>query len=74
MPSKVRSEMSGQVIDRVDLADGAGSIVLYDWMAEEVKDGRNLARVDAGGNVLWKARQPKACRTASLACSGMADR
>ena len=50
--------MSGQVIDRVDLADGAGSIVLYDWMAEEVKGGRNLVRVDADGNVLWKAAPP----------------
>lgn len=50
--------MSGQVIDRVDLADEAGSIMLYDWMAEDVKDGRNLTRVDADGNILWKALPP----------------
>ena len=50
--------MSGQIIDRVDLADRAGSIVLYDWMAEAVKDGRNLMRIDAEGNILWKASPP----------------
>lgn len=50
--------MSGLVIDRVDLAGEAGSIVLYNWMAEDVKDGRNLMRVDAEGNVLWKASPP----------------
>ncbi|TCU10022.1 hypothetical protein EV132_12213 [Rhizobium sullae] len=32
--------------------------MLYDWMAEEVKDGRNLMRVDAEGNILWKASTP----------------
>ena len=50
--------MSVQIIDQVDLADGSGSIVLYDWMAEEVKDGRNLMRVDPEGNILWKASSP----------------
>ncbi|RXF73014.1 hypothetical protein EK403_12830 [Hansschlegelia zhihuaiae] len=50
--------MSGPVIDRVNLADKAGSILLYDWMAEDVKDGRNLMRVDIKGNVLWKASPP----------------
>ncbi|WP_256749310.1 hypothetical protein [Mesorhizobium sp. Mes31] len=50
--------MSGQVIDRVDLADEAGSIMLYDYMAKDMKDGRNLMRVDADGNILWKALPP----------------
>jgi len=58
MSSKSEVQMSGQVIDRVDLADQAGSIVLYDWMAEEVKDGRNLMRIDVEGNILWKASPP----------------
>jgi len=47
--------MSGQVIDRVDLADQAGSMLLCDWMAEAVKDGRNLMRIDGEGKILWKA-------------------
>jgi len=50
--------MSGQVIDRVDLPDKAGSIVLYDWMSEEVKDGQNLLRIDPEGGVLWRAKPP----------------
>ena len=52
--------MSQQIIDRVDLTPEAGSIVLYDWMAEEVKDGRNLMRVDPGGKIIWKASPPRA--------------
>lgn len=47
--------ISVQIIDRIDLANGAGSIMLYDWMAEEVKDGGNLMRVDADGTILWRA-------------------
>lgn len=50
--------MSGQIIDRIDIADVAGSIILYDWMAEELKDGCNLMRVDADGNIIWKASPP----------------
>lgn len=50
--------MSEQIIDRVDLADEAGSIVLYDCMSEEVNDGRNLIRVGPKGNILWKASPP----------------
>lgn len=54
--------MSARVMDRLDLAGDAGSIVLYDWMAEEVKYGRNLMRLDANGQVRWKATpiQPSA--------------
>ncbi len=32
--------------------------MLYDGAAEGMKDGRNLVRVDAKGNVLWKASPP----------------
>ena len=49
--------MSGQIINRVDLPDEAGSIVLYDWMSDNVKDGRNLMRVDAHG-ILLRATSP----------------
>lgn len=38
--------------------DWAGSILLYDWMAKEVEGGRNLMRVDAEGQILWKASPP----------------
>lgn len=51
--------MSEHIKKRIDLPDLAGSIVLCDWMAEEVKDGQNLMRIDAGGRVLWKAKPPQ---------------
>ncbi|MDF2809230.1 MAG: hypothetical protein K0S56_261 [Microvirga sp.] len=50
--------MSGQIIDRVDLPDDGGSIVLYDWVSDDSKDGRNLVRVDPEGRTLWEATPP----------------
>ena len=50
--------MSGQIINRVDLPDEAGSIVLYDWMSDVVREGRNLMRVDAHDSILLKATSP----------------
>ncbi|WP_207779352.1 hypothetical protein [Zavarzinia aquatilis] len=59
--------ISVQILDCIDLANGAGSIMLYDWMAEEVKDGGNLMRVDANGTILCGEpyRLQRMCRTAS---------
>jgi hypothetical protein len=50
--------MSGQIINRVDLPDEAGSIVLYDWMSDDVKDGRNLMRVDTEDGILLRPSPP----------------
>ncbi len=50
--------MSSGIMDRIDLPDGGGSILLCDYMPEEVKDGRNLMRVNAGGDIVWKASLP----------------
>jgi len=50
--------MSAQIIDRVELPDEAGSIVLCDWMSDDMKDGRNLVKVDREGGVLWRAAPP----------------
>ena len=50
--------MADHVIDRVDLPEGAGSVLLDDWMSKEVKDGSNLMRVDPEAGVLWKATPP----------------
>ncbi|WP_020178442.1 hypothetical protein [Methylopila sp. M107] len=54
--------MAAQLMERIDLADDQGSIALYDHMAEEVKDGRNLMRLDARGHILWKASPPAAAQ------------
>lgn len=49
---------TARVFNRIELPENAGSITLFDWMAEEVKDGRNLVRADADGRVLWQAEPP----------------
>lgn len=49
--------MNAEVRQRIQFADG-GAITLYDWMAEEVRDGRNLIRTDASGVELWRATPP----------------
>lgn len=58
MSSKSEAQTSGQIIDRVDFADRAGRIVLYDWMAKAMKAGPDLMRIDVRGNILCKASPP----------------
>jgi hypothetical protein len=48
--------MSGRVINRVDLPENAGSVVLYDW--DDMRDGYNLVRLDLEGDILWRAAPP----------------
>lgn len=50
--------MSAAIFDQVELPDGLGTVTLYDWMAEEVRDGRNLIRADKEGRELWRAEPP----------------
>jgi hypothetical protein len=47
--------MSAAILKRVELPQG-GAITLYDWMADDIQYGRNLARTDANGNEQWRAR------------------
>jgi hypothetical protein len=51
--------MPAEVLELIELPENAGSVVLCDWMAAEVQDGRNLLRTDQSGRVLWKARPPQ---------------
>lgn len=50
--------MKADVRDRIELPNNAGAVTLYDWMADEVRDGRNLIRRDANGAELWRATPP----------------
>jgi hypothetical protein len=50
--------MPDQIIQRIELSDGAGIIVLYDWMSKRVKHGRNLVKIDRDNCLLWTAALP----------------
>ena len=50
--------MAERELDRIDLPDGAGGIVLYDWMSDDMNDGRNLVNIDSQGRIVWKASPP----------------
>ena len=47
--------MNPPVLHRIELPNDRGNIVLYDWMAAEVRDGRNLVGLDRNGRELWRA-------------------
>lgn len=53
--------MSERIVDRIALPDSTTSIVLYDYMDEEFRDGRNIVKIDECGNVLWRATPPGGC-------------
>ena len=48
--------MNARILDQIDLAEGLGTLTLYDWMEDEVRDGRNLVRTDPEGCELWRAK------------------
>lgn len=47
--------MTAEILEQVLLPNGT-TVALYDWMAEEVKDGRNLIARDRNGVEAWKAK------------------
>ena len=66
--------MDAKILRRVELPDGQGAVTLYDWMAIDVRDGRNLIRTDEAGTEMWRATPvsgPEDCFT-SLSWSGVA--
>lgn len=50
--------MCAHVLDRIDLPDSTGTVLLYD--PEGVVDGRNLVKVAPDGRLVWKAALPRA--------------
>ena len=48
------SVVNAEILERARLLNDA-TVTLYDWMAEEVRDGRNLIATDRHGNELWRA-------------------
>lgn len=49
------SAVDAEVLERARLPNDA-TVTLYDWMAEDVRDGRNLIATDRNGAELWRAK------------------
>ena len=50
--------MQPAILNRIELPGNLGAITLYDWMADEVRDGRNLIRTTPDGQEVWRAEPP----------------
>ena len=48
--------MDATIRQKLDLPGGDGAVTLYDWMADDVRDGRNLIRTDQSGHEMWRAK------------------
>lgn len=49
------SAINAEILERARLLNDA-TVTLYDWMADEVRDGRNLIATDRNGVELWRAQ------------------
>lgn len=49
------SVVVAEILERARLLNDA-TVTLYDWMADEVRDGRNLIATDRDGAELWRAK------------------
>ena len=50
--------MQAIALGSIELPDTLGTVTLYDWMADELRDGRNLIRNMPNGSELWRAEPP----------------
>ena len=49
------SVVDAEILERARLPNDA-TVTLYDWMADDVRDGRNLIATDRNGVELWRAK------------------
>jgi|EP00456_Euglypha_rotunda_P059356 hypothetical protein len=49
------SVINAEILERARLLNDA-TVTLYDWMANDVRDGRNLIATDRNGVELWRAK------------------
>ena len=47
--------MDAEIFERARLLNDL-TVTLYDWMANDVRDGRNLIATDRNGVEIWRAR------------------
>lgn len=50
-----RSTIDAEIFERAKLLNDA-TVTLYDWMADDVRDGRNLVATSRDGTELWRAQ------------------
>jgi hypothetical protein len=49
------SGVNAEIFERAKLLNDL-TVTLYDWMAEDVRDGRNLVATDRQGVEVWRAK------------------
>ncbi|RJF86029.1 hypothetical protein [Sphingomonas cavernae] len=47
--------VNAEILERARLLNDA-TVTLYDWMADDVRDGRNLIATNRDGTELWRAK------------------
>lgn len=47
--------LNAEILERARLLNDA-TVTLYDWMADDVRDGRNLVATNRHGAELWRAK------------------
>jgi hypothetical protein len=47
------------IYQSVDLPAGSGRVIIYDWSANQEYRIENLVRVDASGDLIWRAKLPE---------------
>ena len=57
--------INADILERARLLNDA-TVTLYDWMADDVRNGRNLVATDRNGAEIWRAKPviSKDCFTA----------
>lgn len=49
------SIVNAEIFERAQLVNDL-TVTLYDWMADDVRDGRNLIAADRHGREVWRAK------------------
>ena len=51
----MKAPVNAEIFERARLLNDL-TVTLYDWMADDVKDGRNLIATDRHGAEVWRAK------------------
>lgn len=51
-----KRQIKAEILERLRVGPEPITVTLYDWMARDVRDGRNLVATDRNGRELWRAK------------------